>query len=134
MKIYAIWSIGALSYGAIELLGRGYTHISMGIVGGICLLFISGLDEKCGLRLSLIMKMLISAVMITIIELISGLILNVWLDLGIWDYSKTPLNLFGQICVPFCGIWFLLSVVGIFLQNFVRWKLFCEEKQHYRIF
>ena len=43
-------------------------------------------------------QMLICSIIITAVEFTSGLILNVWLGLGIWDYSNMPFNILGQIC------------------------------------
>ena len=67
-------------------------------------------------------------------ELVAGLILNVWLGLGIWDYSTMPLNFMGQICLPFCLLWVLLSVVAVVLDDWLRHWLFAEEHPHYVLF
>ena len=32
-----------------------------------------------------------------------------WLKLDIWDYSRIPFNLYGQICLPYAAVWFVLS-------------------------
>ena len=45
IKLFTIWSIGAITYGAIEIISRGNTHISMGILGGICLLSIDRINH-----------------------------------------------------------------------------------------
>lgn len=42
---------------------------------------------------------------ITGVELVFGLIFNRALGMGVWDYSRVPLNLWGQICLPFTLIW-----------------------------
>ena len=36
-----LFSIGAMGYGLIEILWRGYTHWSMLTAGGICFMFFS---------------------------------------------------------------------------------------------
>ena len=77
--------------------------------------------------------MLIAACGITVIELTTGLILNVWLGLNVWDYSNMPGNFLGQICPQFTVLWFFLSAVGIILDDVVRWKIFEEEKPHYHL-
>ena len=46
---------------------------------------------------------------ITAAELAAGLVLNVWLGLGIWDYSGLFGNLWGQICPQFWALWCLLA-------------------------
>ena len=105
-----IFTIGAIGYGAIELLWRGHTHPTMMLAGGISFLTFSFI-AKAMLRLPLIVKAVTAAFAVTVIELIFGLILNVWLKMGIWDYSAIPLNLLGQICPLFslfwCGLAFL---------------------------
>jgi len=134
LKIFTTWSIGALTYGAIEIISRGYTHISMGVLGGICLLSMGGINTSIRLeQLSLIKKMVLSAMIITTLEFATGLIVNIWLGLHIWDYSRIPFNFCGQICLPFFFIWFVLSFFGIVLEDFVRWKIFCEAKPQYRL-
>ncbi len=81
----------------------------------------------------LVEQMFIAATLVTCVEYISGVILNIWLNLGIWDYSNMPLNLLGQICLPFSLAWIALSVVGIFLDDYLRWKLFGEERPRYTL-
>ena len=82
----------------------------------------------------LVHQQLIAALGITVIEFDFGLILNVWLELGMWDYSDLPGNIMGQICPQFAVLWFFLSAFGIFLDDLIRWVLFGEEKPHYHIF
>ena len=53
------------------------------------------------------------------------------LGLNIWDYSNMPLNLWGQICLPFSCLWFFLSAVAIILDDELRYNIFGEEKPHY---
>ena len=48
-------------------------------------------------------------------ELVTGMILNVWLGLGIWDYSGMPFNYKGQICLPFSILWIFVSIAAIVL-------------------
>ena len=60
---------------------------------------------------------------ITMMEFVTGLILNVWLGLGVWDYSKLPGNLMGQICPQFTLLWLILSLVGIVLLDWMRYAV-----------
>ena len=77
--------------------------------------------------------MVLSALIITALELITGLIVNVWLKMDIWDYSGLPYNFKGQICLLYSFFWFLVSSVAIVMDDFLRYKLFHEEKPHYKI-
>ncbi len=134
LKYSFLFLIGGFAYGAIENIFRGYSHISMLIAGGLSFVLIGLLNEVYVWNLSLISQMAISSVIITVIEFIMGLIVNVWLKLHVWDYSRLPLNIMGQVSLLFTFIWFLLSLFAIFLDDYLRYYVMKEEKPHYRIF
>ena len=108
--------IGGLTYMGIEILWRGHTHWSMGVLGGVCFVAIGLLDEVQE-HPPLLLQMLEGASLVTALELLTGLIVNRWLGWGVWDYSDMPLNLWGQVCLPFSAAWFLLSAVAVKLEN-----------------
>ncbi len=114
-----IASIGGLYYFLLEILWRGYSHWIMILVGGISAALIYLVDEKLG-RISLISKCIIGALAITIAELLSGIIVNIWLQLDIWDYSKLQYNFLGQISIKTSFLWFLLCVPAFILSGIVR--------------
>lgn len=107
--------------------------MSMFIVGGICFVLIGLINEYLSFDTPLWKQQLIAAVIVTLIEFFSGLILNVWLHMNIWDYSSLPFNLLGQICLEYSLMWILLSLPAILLDDWLRWWLFGEEKPHYKI-
>ena len=39
-KILTLFSVGAICYGFMEILNRGYSHITMGVLGGASMLVI----------------------------------------------------------------------------------------------
>ena len=47
-KQAAIFSTGALGYSLLEILARGYTHWTMTILGGLCLLGLSDVYKRQG--------------------------------------------------------------------------------------
>lgn len=108
--------IGGAVYMGIEILWRGHTHWSMGVLGGVCFVAIGLLDEWQD-HPTLWLQMVQGAALVTALELITGLIVNRWLGWGVWDYSDMPLNLWGQVCLPFSAAWFLLSAVAVKLEN-----------------
>nr|WP_312578327.1 hypothetical protein [Sedimentibacter sp.] len=128
-----LFAIGGLLYYLTEILWRGYSHISMFILGGICFVLIGLINELFTFQMPLWKQQLIAAVIITGIEFITGLILNVWLQLNIWDYSGLRFNLFGQISFKYSAIWFLISLLAILLDDWLRYWLFKEEKPHYKL-
>ncbi len=132
-KALFLWAIGGGLYYSIELLWRGYSHWTMFILGGLCFVLIGELNEQYTWEMALISQMVISAIGVTLLELITGLFVNRLLHFGIWDYSRMPYNFYGQICLLYTNLWFILSLIGILLDDFIRWKLMGEEKQHYKI-
>jgi uncharacterized membrane protein len=134
IKALILFLVGGFAYVGIELLYRGRSHPSMFLVGGLCFVGVGEINELYPWDMPLISQMFLSTLLVTAIEFVSGCILNLWLHLGVWDYSNLPYNLLGQICLLFSIIWFFLSLVGIFLDDIIRWKLFHEKKPKYHIF
>jgi uncharacterized membrane protein len=134
LKYILLFFVGGYSYCGVELLFRGFSHISMLIAGGICFIMIGLLNDIFPRKISIISQMVISALIITAVELLVGLIVNVWLGLNVWDYSKLPYNFMGQICLLYSNIWFLLSLGAILLDDYLKYFLLGEEKPSYKIF
>ena len=118
----------------IEIAWRGYSHVSMAILGGICFLYASYQNERVTWDYPLFTQAIKTTLFILVSEFISGCILNIWLGLGIWDYSHMPFNLFGQVCVLYALLWFPLSFVAIILDDYIRYWFFEEEKPRYKLF
>lgn len=77
----------------------------MALAGGVVSILLYPLCIlKKGRGLCLKIPMIITAV-----ELIFGCIFNLALKMKVWDYSQKPMNLWGQICLPYCILWFLLG-------------------------
>ena len=131
-KYLFLFLVGGLAYCGIEMLWRGHTHWTMLIVGGLCFIFCGGINEWFDWNMPLWEQRLICAVGITAIEFVAGIILNIILQLNVWDYGNMPFNILGQVCLPFSFLWFLLSFVAIWLDDWLRYWLFNEEKPHYR--
>jgi len=135
IKYPVLFVIGGTSYIFIEILWRGYTHITMFFLGGLCFILIGLINENYFTgRLPILIQQIISCFIITLLELIFGLIFNLWLGLNIWDYSSLRFNFMGQICLRYSIFWFFLSLPAIILDDYLRHKLFGEEKPRYRIF
>lgn len=90
--------------------------------------------EQLPWEMPLALQALICAAAITATELAAGLILNVWLGMDVWDYSNVPLNLWGQICLPFCVLWYFVAMAGIVILDFMRYWVQGGEKPAYKIF
>lgn len=109
LGIAAVFAVGGLGYAALELLWRGRTHWSMILAGGICMSIMFLIFRRFP-GISLIMRGIIGAVVITFVEFIIGCIVNYRLGLKIWDYSDQKWNIMGQICPLYSVLWGLLSL------------------------
>ena len=122
LKEFIIFVIFGLMYVTIELLYRGHTHYSMFIVGGICGVLIGLINDNTP-DMPLLPQCVLGTVIITVIELLTGLFLNVYLGLNVWDYSNQPFNFMGQICPQFCIIWCILSILVIRIDDWLKEKV-----------
>lgn len=133
IKYIFLFFVGAGLYIVIELLFRGHSHWTMGILGGISFISIGLINEIFEWNTPLLLQCVIGGEIITIYELIAGIILNIWLGMGIWDYSHMPFNILGQISLPFTLAWCGLSLIGIILDDYLRYWFFNEDKPKYKI-
>lgn len=118
--------IGAGIYVLIEIMYDNTSHRSMALLGGFAFVFCGFLDEWYVMP-DVAFWALISLI-ITVLEYLVGKIVNE--DYKIWDYRKIglrikgrwiPLNLEGQICVPFSLIWFFpIAPFLMWLDNILR--------------
>ena len=117
-----LFGMGAVGYGLVELLWRGRTHYSMLAAGGICFAFFAHICEKYK-RARLLFKAVVGSMFITSVELIFGIFFNIILRKNVWDYSRMPLNVGGQICALYSFFWLVLSLVFIPLAGFAERRL-----------
>ena len=133
IKYVVLFLIGGCVYTAIEIIGRGYSHFSMYVLGGICFICLGLLNEFLKWKDPLILQMFAGGTIITVLELITGCYVNIYKGWHVWDYSNIPFNYMGQICLPFFILWCFLSIVGIVLDDVIRYKFFGEEMPSYKI-
>lgn len=131
VKCAVLFILGGLMYIGVEILWRGYSHWTMGVVGGLCFVIIGGLNNYIPWEMTLQKQSAIGAFVVTCVEFVSGIILNLFLRLHIWDYSNLPFNILGQICLPFTVLWFFLSTIAIIVDDYLRYFLFHEKKPKY---
>ncbi len=118
-KNIMIFLIGAIGYGLMETMFRGYTHWTMLLTGGmvfVILYYVNSKNENAPLW----KKCLVGASIITMIEFAVGCIVNLWLDWNVWDYSGYSYNLLGQICLTFTALWFFLCIPLSYFTRFLH--------------
>lgn len=108
---------GIVLYPSLEVLWRGYTHVGMAIAGGIAALLLYGLHHLFA-AYPLLLRAVIGGGIVTVLEFIFGVILNIFLGLSVWDYSALPFQLMGQISFFYFLLWCGLSLaVGIVVRR-----------------
>lgn len=94
--------------------------------------------ERCGAELPwecpLWIQALTCASLVTVVELVAGLVLNVFLGLNIWDYSNLPFNLWGQICPQYVAVWWFLCLAFIPIFDWLRWAVAGGDRPKYNFF
>ncbi len=127
------WTLGGCIYYSIEMVFRGFSHWSMFVLGGFCMLFfvIQGIWTKW--REPLWRQVFWCTVFVTAGEFITGILVNKWMQWQVWDYSDQPFQLFGQICAPFTILFSGLCAVGIFLGAYLLHWLYGEEKPEFHV-
>ena len=119
MEQAVIFIFGAINYMAIEILWRGHTHWTMAIAGGLCALFIYVLNIEFN-DMALLYKCFAGAIIITSVELVTGIIVNLVLKWDVWDYSERAFNFLGQICPLYFFLWFLLCIPVVKLFDYFQ--------------
>ena len=127
------WAAGGLLYGLMEILHHGYTHWTMILLAAILCIPLDLANNHIPWEMPLVLQALIGGLTITAAELVAGLVLNVWLGLGIWDYSGLPGNMWGQICPQYAALWCLLAGVAIVLFDWMDYWTGGGDRPHYRL-
>lgn len=107
-----LFYLGGFAYFVLELLWRGRSYGSMFLLGGICFLVIGWLNRRLH-RLALWLRMLLSAVTVTGLELLAGLLVN--RNFQVWDYRRMPCNYLGQVCLNYSLLWIPVSLAAMVL-------------------
>ena len=110
LKKGLLFTVGGSAYMGLELLWRGWSHGSMFLAGGSCFLLLGELERR---KLPIPLRAALGAGIITMVEYAAGLAFN--RNYTVWDYRDQPMNLHGQICLPFCLLWVPVGLFGMSL-------------------
>lgn len=133
LKSMFLGCVGGLLYIGLELLWRGHSHWTMFLLGGLCFVIIGLINELIPWCMPIWRQALIGAAIITALEFLTGCVVNRWLGWAVWDYSRMPLNVLGQICVPYMLLWLPVAVLAIVLDDWLRYWMFREERPQYHM-
>lgn len=107
----------------------GHSSLWMFLVGGLLGLTLGKMNEiKTTRNLIYPFNILAGAAMITLNELISGIILNIWLGFDIWDYSSAAYNFLGQIDIVHSLCWIVLTPFVFWVDDVMKHYMFEEPK------
>ena len=115
-----LFYLGGCAYMGLELLYRGRSHGSMFVAGGACFLLIGQLGRALR-RIPLLLRAMIGAGIVTLVELCIGLLVN--RNYEVWDYRDRVGNFLGQICPLFTVLWIPVSLLALFLHAFLQERM-----------
>lgn len=130
--LFLFYFYGA-TYVTIEVFFREHSHWTMFLLGAICGILIGKLNERVSWNVPIWLQMLAGGCIVTALEFVWGYVLNIVLQLNLWDYSNMWGNFMGQICPLFSLAWCLISGVAIVLDDYLKYWFFDEEKPKYKL-
>lgn len=135
VKYCLLFLFGFFGYMIMELLFRGYTYFTMGVLGGITILLLDKLNSKISWDMDLFLQGCIGSALITTMELIVGEYIKINRLQEMWNYSNVMLNFDGVICLPYSLLWIIVSLFAIFVADSINYYLFDEQPvPHYKLF
>lgn len=117
-----VFLTGCFIYSLLEISARGFTHWTMTLTGGIILTILYGMFTSLR-SVPLWQKCILGSLIITSVEFTVGVIVNIILGWNVWNYSDMPLNILGQICLPFTVLWFFLCIPAGLVCGIIRKRL-----------
>lgn len=114
-KRITLFFTGGIIYPSLEILCRGRTDFSMALAGGACLCLIDRVCNNTLKAMPLSVKCFAGSGIITAVEFGTGIVVNLMLKMNVWDYSQMPMNILGQVCMPFSILWCLLTIPAMHL-------------------
>jgi len=113
----------------------GFSSSWMLLIGGISGISLFGIYKLINKRFNIFFASLFGAVIIDTVEFLSGVILNLYFKLNIWDYSNQYFNLMGQICLSHTIIYLLfICPVSFWFFSFLESQYRIRRKRAYKLF
>jgi hypothetical protein len=113
-----LFALGGCAYGLLEVLWRGYTHWTMTALGGGLFVALGKLNRALPRKTPLLARCLLGGATVTGAEFATGCLVNLKLGMHVWDYSNMPLQIKGQVCLPYSLLWGALSMAAAEAYNF----------------
>lgn len=132
-----LWVFGGTLYFLLEVIFKSVTghpeRISwtMLVVAILLTIPVERAGEQLPWEVPLWLQALVCAALVTAVELAAGCVINLWLDLDVWDYTAMPGNLWGQICPQYSAIWWVLCLAFIPAFDWLRYAVEGGERPCY---
>lgn len=129
------WFLFGSLYCGLEILWRGHSHWTMGVLAAAVSIPLDiANDTVIPWKTPLWLQAIIGGTIITAAEFVTGCIVNLWLGWGVWDYSRIPFNLLGQVCLRYWVVWVALSLPAIVMFDFMAHWAGRGPCPHYKLF
>ena len=128
-----LWTLGGVIYYSLEMIFRGFSHWSMFLLGGFCLVFFAQQGIWTGWRALLWKQVGWSVLFVTSCEFITGIFVNKIMGWNVWDYTDQPFQILGQVCLPFTIIFSGLCAAGILLSGYLLHFLYGEKRPEFHV-
>ena len=135
MKYILLLTFSGYIYVCLELIFRGHSDITMMYAASICVVPMILLNNYFTYEIDFLLQLILCTLFSTVVEFIFGMLFNPLYT--IWDYRNIPLNLYGQICLPFSFLWMGIAACVIPLMDWIDCYIFGykpETKPYYKIF
>lgn len=107
----------------------GWTSLWMIFVGGFCGLFLGLMNEfEFSRKIPYYIRVILGVIIVFIIELLCGIVLNIFLKLEVWNYSNLPLNICGQISILYIPVWLFICPLAFWIDDLLRYIIYKKEK------
>ena len=103
--------MGFFLYTLMEIMGRGYTHWTMGCVAGAALCVLYHMEDR--LDASRPVRALLGGLFVTAAEFTVGVFDNIIMGWHVWDYSDMRLQFMGQVSLLFSLLWCVLCYFAV---------------------
>jgi hypothetical protein len=111
----------------------GYSSFWMFLIGASFAIVLGALNQKSPRnpwqRAPYTLQVLAGWLLTVFLELTWGLVLNVWLGIGVWNYSRLqPAFFFDQVCLVASLLWLVLTPMVFWADDLIRHYVFDEPR------
>lgn len=135
IKYLCLFCTSGTIYYLLESIYKGHlTNYRMFFLAGFIGILIGLINNLFPFDTSFLLQCVVGMLIALLCECIFGYQWNIAEGLNLWDYSNLPFSAVGnQINAIFALVWLFISALAIIVDDWIRYKLFGEEKAHYKL-